>query len=256
MEKLKFIIVGAQKAGTTALSQFLGQHPGICMAAPKETHLFDSEHYSQAWTEQDIADNYAPFFSHYKGEPTTGEATPVYLYWPEIATELHRYNPQLKLILVLREPVERAISHWRMETEQGSDWLPMPLAFLLEPLRVYFSHSRAFTSSRRLHSYLDRGRYAEQLSNLRRFFPDDQLLILEHRELLEQHDNTLSKIFRFLGVAEDVDIEAKKVFSASSDKAATGAMQYLLQRYYRGSNRLLKSQLQAMGIEHAWRWLK
>lgn len=258
MEKLEFMIVGAQKCGTTALAGFLGQHPDICMSIPKETHFFDSADYTPDFSERECAEYYAPFFRHHNAESMKGEATPVYFYWPEIAPQLQRYNPRLKLVLILRDPVERAISHWQMESERGEDWLPMAAAFLVEPLRVFFSRSRSPVSSRRLHSYLGRGRYGEQLRNLRSYFPDEQILVLENKELLLRQEETLKLIFGFLGVGADVRMEPGEAVSVRTDDPGARGRVYrrLLRFYYQKSNRVLRSELAAMGVQYHWDWLQ
>ena len=112
---LGFMLVGAQKCGTTALAHFLSQHPEIEMASPKEVHLFDSSTYSRGWSGQRIDEHYRPHFEQRAGAAIRGEATPIYMFLPGIASELKRYNPDLKLIVLLRDPVERAISHYYME---------------------------------------------------------------------------------------------------------------------------------------------
>ena len=107
--KLGFMIVGAQKCGTTAMAHFLSQHPEIGMASAKEVHLFDAPNYSRDWTPEQIDRRYRPRFAHCSDARIWGEATPGYMFVPEIPRELKRYNPDLKLVVLLRDPVERAI---------------------------------------------------------------------------------------------------------------------------------------------------
>ena len=114
--RLAFMIVGAQKCGTTALAQVLAEHPEIRMSPKKEVHLFDAQEYSRDWTPADIDARYRPYFAHCNftgraGKPILGEATPVYMFFLDIPVELRCYNPDLRLIVLLRDPVERAISH-------------------------------------------------------------------------------------------------------------------------------------------------
>ena len=118
------MIVGAQKCGTVALHRFLSRHPEIGMSSRKEVHLFDAPEYSNDWTPEQIDERYLPFFAHCAGARTRGEATPIYLFFPEIARELKRYNPELKLIVLLRNPVQRAISHYYMEKNRDAEHRP------------------------------------------------------------------------------------------------------------------------------------
>ena len=202
-----FVIAGAQKCGTTALAHFLAQHPEIEMASPKEAHLFDAPGYSSAWTPAEIDERYRPFFEHGAGARVRGEATPIYLFLPEIARELARYNPDLKVIVLLRDPVERAISHYYMEKGREREHLPLWLALLCEPFRVRRCRdARAFRSALRTHSYRIRGLYSLQLRNLYRFFDRDRVLVIRSEELLRRHDDVLRRVFTFLGVAEEMRI--------------------------------------------------
>ena len=207
---LDFMIVGVQKGGTNALYRFLREHPEIGMSSRKEVHLFDAPEYSGAWTPKQIDERYRPFFEHCPDAGLRGEATPIYLYVPEIARELARYNPELKLIVLLRDPVERAISHYYME--RGRNWEHRSLwwALLCEPFRLRRGKDpRAHRSAMRVGSYRTRGLYSLQLRNLFRFFDRKRVLIVHNRDLRERHDATLRRIFTFLGVSEDMRIASQ-----------------------------------------------
>ena len=204
---LDFMIIGTQKGGTKALYQFLRQHPEIGMSSRKEVHLFDAPEYSGDWTPEQIDERYRPFFEHCPDARIRGEATPIYLYFPEIAGELARYHPQLKLIVLLRDPVERAISHYYMEWNRNWEHRPLWQALLLEPFRLRrCKDPRADRSAMRVDSYRARGLYSRQLRNLYRHFGRDQVLLLRHGDLRERHDETLRRVFTFLGVCEEVRI--------------------------------------------------
>ena len=204
---LGFMIVGAQKGGTVALHRFLSRHPDIGMSSRKEVHLFDAPEYSGDWTSEQIDERYRPFFEHCAGAQVRGEATPIYLFFPEIARELKRYNPELKLIVLLRDPVERAISHYYMEKNRDAEHRPLGLALLSEPFRLHrCKDARAPGSAMRVGTYRRRGLYSLQLRNLYRFFDRDRVLIVGNADLLERHDAVLRRVFAFLGVSEEVKI--------------------------------------------------
>ena len=210
---LDFMIVGAQKCGTTALAHFLSQHPEIGMASPKEVHLFDAPEYSSDWAAKDIDERYRPHFRHCTGAKIRGEATPIYMFLPDIAPELKRYNPDLKLIVLLNDPVERAISHYYMEKSRDQENRPLWLAVLSEPLRLRrCRNARAYDSAMRVWSYRRRGLYSAQLRNLYRYFDNGAVLVVRARELLQHHDLVLRRVFAFLGVSEQVRIEPEIVF--------------------------------------------
>ena len=201
------MVIGAQKGGTKALYQFLRQHPEIGMSSRKEVHLFDAPEYSHDWTPEQIDERYRPFFEHCPEARVRGEATPIYLFFPEVARELARYNPELKLIVLLRDPVERAISHYYME--RGRDWEHRALwwALLCESFRLRrCKDPRADRSAMRVGSYRARGLYSLQLRNLYRFFARNRVLVLCNRDLRGDHDGTLHRVFAFLGVSEDLPI--------------------------------------------------
>lgn len=118
--KVDFFIIGTQKGGTTALDAYLRQHPQLQMAHVKEVHHFDNE--TLQWAHPDhggLHDQFDWTVPHV----LRGEATPIYLYWPQSLTRLHTYNPQARLIVSLRQPTFRAHSHWRMETRRGLETL-------------------------------------------------------------------------------------------------------------------------------------
>ena len=216
--RIDLMIVGAQKCGTSALAQFLAAHPQIDMSSRKEVHLFDAPDYCGTWTAAEIDERYRPHFAHCgfserKAGSLLGEATPIYLFFPDIAAELKRYSPALRLIVLLRDPVARAISHYYMEKGRGGEQRPLWLALLLEPFRLRRPPGpRHPESAARLHSYRTRGLYARQLRNLFRSFARDRVLILRHEDLLEHHDTVLRRVFGFLGVSTDARIPAEVVF--------------------------------------------
>ena len=211
--RLGFMIVGAQKCGTTALARFLSRHPEIGMADPKEAHLFDAPDYSGGWSPKEIDERYRPSFEHCPGATVRGEATPIYMLLPEVARELHRYNPELKLIVLLRDPVERAISHYYMERARGDERLPLWLALLSEPFRLRRCRdARQADSAMRRHSYRRRGLYSLQLRNLYRHFDRSRVLVIRTNDLLRRHDTVLRQVFAFLGVSGNVRIAPERVY--------------------------------------------
>lgn len=236
--RLAFMIVGAQKCGTTALAQFLSMHPEIGMSSVKEVHLFDAPEYAHDWTPVDIDNRYRSHFIHHRftgmvGEPVLGEATPVYMFFPDIPAELARYNPNLRLIVLLRDPVERAVSHYHMEEARGSERWPLWLALLLEPFRLLRSGDpRHPESVQRLQSYRSRGLYSRQLRNLYRAFDPDRVLVLWREDLLRRHDAVLSRVFAFLGVSQEVRVRPAIVFEGEPDRPQHRFVSWFLRLSY------------------------
>jgi hypothetical protein len=196
--KVGFLVIGAQKAGTTALDHYLRQHPQIGMAREKEVHFFDNEEAFQSG--QAGRDQYERAFDFAPGRTIHGESTPIYLYWEPCAERIHRYNPEMKLIAILRHPMERAFSHWNMEFNRGAEQRDF-LTALREEQELIVSGRQV---QHRVRSYLHRGFYAEQIARYQRFFRPGQMLFLNHDRFRTEPRACLSRIFRFLGVNDGV----------------------------------------------------
>jgi hypothetical protein len=186
-----FVIGGTQKGGTSALDSFLRQHPEICMPTTrKELHFFDR-------AEEDI--DYKNYHANFKPKPqhhVIGEASPIYMYWETAPYRIWKYNPNMKWILALRNPVERAFSAWNMETKRGKEKLSFAEAIEREPERC----REALPLQHRVFSYVDRGLYAHQVRRLFNIFGKGNCFILLSEELRNEHQETLRRIFGFLGV--------------------------------------------------------
>ncbi|MDJ0878591.1 MAG: sulfotransferase [Halieaceae bacterium] len=235
MKDLDFLIAGAQKCGTTALASFLDSHPAISMATPKECHLFDSPEYQPAWSREDINRRY---LTHFEGRPTDtlwGEATPAYLFYEDIAEQLARYRPDLRIIVLLRDPVERAISQYRMEVTRGQERLPLLLALALEYLGRQGGAPRAPHSAHGRFSYRRRGLYTAQLERLYKVFPAEQVLVIRQLDLLREHRKTLETVFNFLGVDPTAEIPAAEVRPVTEQSQETPAGSFRVTRAVLGA---------------------
>ncbi len=247
--RLAFMIVGAQKCGTTALARFLGSHPQIGITTPKEAHLFDAPEYSRDWTPADIDERYRPSFEprRFAGPGfVLGDATPIYLYLDDVAAELGRYNPALQVVVLLRDPVQRAISHYYMEKGRDAERLPLWLALVLEPLRLHRDRDpRAPETAARRHSYRARGLYSRQLENLYRVFPRERVLLLRSEDLLEHHAAVLRRVFGFLGVSREVGVPRQVVFKGARGDRRHRVVSWLLRLSYAVESRRMRKLLQA-----------
>jgi len=150
-DKVAFVIAGTQKGGTTALASYLYEHPEIGMPTVKEVHFFDTEEHF-ASPDVDYAGYDAYFKPGVRGR-VLGDATPIYMYWEPAPQRMRRYNPAMKLIMLLRNPVTRAYSHWNMERERQRDRLPFEQAVRTEEDRC----RKALPLQHRSYSYVDRG---------------------------------------------------------------------------------------------------
>jgi len=189
--RVDFVIGGTQKGGTSALDSFLRQHPGICMPTTrKELHFFDRDEENR---------DYKKYHADFKAKPqhrVIGEASPIYMYWETAPYRIWKYNPKMKWILALRNPVERAFSAWNMESKRDHEKLPFAEAIEKEPERCRM----ALPVQHRVYSYIDRGFYAHQVRRLFNIFGKENVLVLLSEELRNQHQKTLGRVFEFLGV--------------------------------------------------------
>ena len=173
-----FVVAGTQKGGTTALATFLLEHPEIALSTAKEPHFFDTEENFPG-----PAVDYAPYHAMYAPQPgqhLLGDRTPIYMYWKPAPSRIAAYNPAMKWIMLLRNPVTRAYSQWNMEVKQGRETLPFELAVRTEDERC----RATLPLQHRRWSYVDRGRYSVQLARIAQHFPAAQILVLKSEELL------------------------------------------------------------------------
>lgn len=196
--RLSFLLIGVQKSATTTLNRYLKMHPDIGIPEDrKELHYFDKPcNYSQGPA------YYAPFFQHTANKSILGESTPIYCYWSGVIDKIHQYNPDMKLLLSLRNPIDRAYSHWNMEFTHGRENLPFYDALLAESKRLNQMPNR----QHRVYSYVDRGRYVEQIKYIRKIFGNKNLHILNMDDLIAYPNKTMNRIFHFLGL-EALDIQ-------------------------------------------------
>lgn len=202
-----FLVIGAQKAGTTALYAYLRWHPQVTGPAWKEVSFFD-RHYGrgEAWYRGQFPSR--PWLWLTGGRtgrrPLVGEASPSYVLHPHAPERVHALVPNARLVVLLRNPVDRALSHYHHEVALGREPLSFEEALEREPERVdgelerlgdtrYFSHAWwDFT-------YLARGRYAEQLERWLAVFPREQLLVLASERLRREPAATYARVLDHLG---------------------------------------------------------
>ena len=229
--KVNFIICGTQKGGSTALAKFVGQHPQIAFAAKKECHFFDQDKYFQ-----DSEVNYSVYhknWTHVLLNPKKrntckvyGEATPIYMYWELCTQRIKVYNPKMKLIFILRNPVDRAYSQWNMFTQQGKESLSFSEAIRSENSRIL--ESKIFDNQ---YSYIHRGFYAQQIKRIMTLFPREQMLFLRNENLRQDPQQTLDLVFDFLGVEPYQEIESEEVNSRVYEPMLPDDRKFLQQQF-------------------------
>lgn len=191
--RVSFLIAGVQKGGTTALFDYLSDYPDIALPDVKELHFFDDD--AQDWSRPDYAGYHARFPDR-AGRPC-GEATPIYTYWPGSLERIAAYNPAMRLIVVLRDPVQRAWSHWRMEYARGVE--TQPFAWCIRQGRQRLFDADPWGHHREV-SYVERGFYGEQIERLLGLFPRSQLLVLRSDDLRADPAEALARTRGFLSL--------------------------------------------------------
>jgi hypothetical protein len=196
------------KSGTSSLYSYLAQHPQILPSSKKEVHFFDNNFQrGEQWYRAHF-----PLKQQISAGFITGEASPLYLFNPIVANRIYELIPKVKLIAVLRNPTERAISHYFHEVRKNRENLPIMEALQAEETRLArVLQCREFDDFPYIHfSYKKRGIYIEQLQEFWQYFSKEQLLCLRSETLFEELQRTLREVFAFLEVDETFEVKDTK----------------------------------------------
>lgn len=240
------IIIGAQKAGTSSLYEYLIQHSQFKPCSHKELHYFSSGLNEQVDTYQKGLKWYQshfPFKTCLKSGQSTLEATPFYLFHPLAAERISQQLPNVKLLLLLRDPTERAISHYFHSQRHRLEPLKLLEALQSEEQRLFnIKETQLYKStSFRAHSYKQRGHYAEQISRFYRFFDKQQLCILDSEGFYKNPKLYTAKALSFLGKdpAEVNNIHFKSHNVATNKKVVAQEVYHYLSDYFKPHNQAL-----------------
>ena len=188
-----FVVIGAQKGGTSFFYNLLTRQPSFKPAPVKEIHFFDKRFaegvgwYRRCFSESARVD----------GQRTlTGEATPSYLFDPQVPERMAQVVPHARLIALLRNPVDRAYSHYQMQVRRGKEARSFEGA-TEEEMALAEGRGKAV---KKASSYLSRGLYAEQLERFSFFAARNRLLVLKSEDFFSRRSEVLGKVFRFLEV--------------------------------------------------------
>lgn len=245
-----FIIIGVQKGGTSSLFSYLSQHPDIVPSKTKEVHFFDKNYHKGLYW-------YRSFFplSFLNRKKITGEATPYYIFHPRVPERVQKDLFKAKLIILLRDPVYRAYSHYQMTREEGLEPLESFEEAIKEEENRLAGENRklmsfsSYNSYNHLNfSYLSRGNYFDQIQNWLEYFPKEQLLFIKSECFYSNPKAELLKIYRFLGVKDifPADISQKNAGSYTPLKEETLKS---LKTYYSAKNKKL---ITLLGKEFTW----
>ena len=206
-----YMIIGAQRCGTTSLYHYLKQHPCVGPALLKEVHFFDIN-FSKgiAWYRAHFPSFLYKFLIKQisKQNFVTGEASPCYLFHPHAPKRVRKILPRVKLIILLRNPVDRAYSHYHHESRKGREALSFEDAIEGEEERLrgeldkMLADDNYFSFNRQHYAYLSRGVYIDQLKTWMSLFPKDQFLIIKSEDFYEDPPRIYKQVLKFLNLPD------------------------------------------------------
>lgn len=251
-----FIIIGCQKCATTSLYDYMIQHPNIFSASEKEIHYFDSNYnVGITWYRSFFPTIFQKKFLQYRKQKfTSGEASPMYIFNSVAAKRISELLPQVKLIAILRNPVDRAYSHYNMQVKNGYESLSFEDALAIEEKRIAGEREKELQNENyvginlRDFSYLSRGIYIDQLEHWMKYFNRKQFLILTTEELEDNPINTMNKIFEFLDLPS-YEIKNLKRMNVGEYKIMSHETRKMLIEYFKPYNERL---YKFLGINLDW----
>jgi Sulfotransferase domain len=252
-----FVIIGSQRAGTSSLYSYLIQHPSLIAASLKEVHFFDRNYEKGGrWYRSHFPSR--PFETLVRlrtgTNPVTGEATPGYMFHPDVPRRMAELVPHVKLIALLRNPVDRAYSNYCHRRARGLESLPsFEEAIAAEPGRLARETSLTSDddysgSEHRLHSYLARGLYYDQIKRWLDAFPPTHLLVQKSEDFFADPASTLARTLAFIQLPGFEPPEYKKLNSLSSGSMSAETRASLID-YFRPHNQRL---YELLGRDFEW----
>jgi hypothetical protein len=245
-----FMIIGAMKAGTTALFNYLSLHPQVKSPKRKELHYYDRSRYQGLSLSE-----YINSFPRRENNILSGEATPFYLRHPHAPRWIASDFAHIKLIVLLRNPTDRAYSHYQQRVNNGKEQGSLADAIALEQKSMdkewqQFSADEKHLGKQAIElSYLSRGRYLEQIKNWLKFFPSEQMLIVFTEELLRNQLKQLNRVTKFLAIDPFPDDFTQAKVNTRHYNAIDGDTKAQLDGYFEPHNHALFSFL---GIDSLW----
>ena len=207
--KVNTFIVGAPKTGTTSLYYYLNQHTNVCMSSIKEPNFFSAKEVNSLFYKSQIVDDineYHKLFSQNKKQ-IIGEASVSYLFFNEVPNRIYKYNPKAKIIILLRNPIERALSHYLMDFRLG---------FCSENFEDIIAQPEIFPQY--YQQYLELGNYFLQLKRYLNVFNENQLSIVFYDDLKSNSQKVMKHIFSFLEIEfQDLDYSIQNSFLSPSN---------------------------------------
>lgn len=252
-----FLIVGSKRGGTTSLFNYLLMHPGVLglfpqMRGKKSTdYFFKEQHRDSDWYRSHFhAEPYRAIKRRQLGyRPIGGEASPYYMWDPRIAQAAAHLSPAIKAIALLRDPVERAFSHYQERVQNGVEPLSFEAALAAEPDRLSGELERMatdpgyYSSAHDFYSYRSRGIYLPQIQNWKSVFPSNQLLVLRSEDMYDDVQGTFDIVCDFLDIPR-FTLPTTKTFNASQRSSMPAAAREDLMSFFEPHNEELSAYLE------------
>ena len=252
-----FIIVGAAKAGTTSLHWYLSKHPQVIPAVKKELHFFDIEfHRGIPWYRSNFSTTIGiQIRNATKGiRHLSGEASPYYMFHPHAPRRMAEVVPDARLIVLLRDPVERAYSHYNHVVKGGAETLPFEEAIKKEQerldgeLKKMIADESYRSPNHRRFSYVSRGYYVDQLKELNKFFPRKQIMVIKSEDLFRRTQETYDRVLEFLEL-EPWTLKSTKTRKKGSYSPGPFPLEKELRAHFQPYNKQLNEYL---GVDFGW----
>jgi len=254
-----FLVIGTQRGGTTSLYHYLEELPCIAPATTKEIHFFDRRfNKGLAWYRGHFPTRLERQFAQRfrKRAFVTGEASPSYLFHPHVPRRIAKALPHVKLIVLLRNPVDRAYSQYYHAVELGLETLPFEAAIKDEEERTARERARImqdehYESYAFKHlSYLSRGIYIDQLQTWMSLFPREQFLILKSEDFYADPASSVKQVLTFLDIPEiGMKEQSYKQYNNTTYSSMDTALRKRLVEYFEPHNARLYDFL---GIDFGW----
>ena len=211
------MIIGSQKSGTSSLAHYLSLHPNVKFSHVKEIHFFN-QNINRPLSEYKHYFPTIPYKKLYKNS-IAGEATPDYMAYPQFAEALSQISPDIKLIVLLKNPVDRAFSHYKHNLMMNREWLSFEDAIEIEDKRINLNYIDLFKTKKDAiknysnYSYKEKGIYYRQLKWLYSKFPKNNIKIIEFKEFINNTETVYDDTCKFLGINKSrlKSFEAKNV---------------------------------------------
>ena len=232
-----FILIGSPKSGTTSVYEYLKQHPDIFLSENKEPKFFSFLNHDLNYTGHEKAvsqimsstprtwEEYLKLFDTASTAKIIGEASPIYFHFPGTAENIANKLPEVKLAVILRNPVDRLYADWKHNIRMG--W---------EPIKNFEKALNAWEDRKSLNwfpylDYLPKGMYGSHLQEFLKYFDRSQIHVMFYEDLKKRPNELVKSLFRFLNVADDIIVDTTTVYMKGTPIIANEKVDFWANRF-------------------------